>query len=137
MLRPLPSLCCVALTAASLLFVACGEDEDAADKLGIGAQCSANADCANDQEDGPALSCLTNFKGGYCGVSQCASNADCPGSSACVTHDDGKNYCFRTCAAKADCNANRDAANEANCSARITFADANTSGKACVPPSGS
>ena len=59
------------------------------------------------------------------------------GKRACVAHDDGKNYCFRLCSTKEECNANRDAANEANCSSSITFVEGKTSSKACVPPSAS
>lgn len=133
MRSPTTAICLTCITAALLFTPACS-DEDAADQLGIGAQCAANADCASD--DDVSLSCLTSFKGGYCGVQDCTSDADCPGSSACVTHDDGKNYCFRLCADKAECNANRDAANESNCSSSVTFVEGKTSAKACVPPSG-
>lgn len=116
------------------LILSCGDDstETEADRLGVGAACSANADC---QE---AQSCLTEFKGGYCGLADCVSDKDCPEPSACVTHDDGKNYCFRTCGTKDDCNANRSSDNEANCSSSVTFteADANKQTKACIPPSG-
>lgn len=110
--------------ALALGLGACGNESD---KLGVGAQCSSADDCNDGQ------SCLS-FKGGYCGVSGCQANSDCPDSAVCVTHTDGKNYCFRACADKAECNANRDAANEANCSANITLADGSKSSKACVPP---
>lgn len=116
----------------TLLLVGCGDDDGTeADKAGIGAQCVANDDC---KEDGQ--SCLTNFKGGYCGVSACTADSDCPEASACVTHDDGVNYCFRVCADKVECNANRDADNEANCSGSATFVDDRANRKACIPPSG-
>ena len=119
-----------AVLFASLCLAACGDDGDAADRFGIGAQCGAGDTCAD------AQTCLTQFKGGYCGSTGCSDNADCPGSSACVTHTDGKNYCFRVCVDKVECNANRDLANEANCSSNITFASGKKEGKACVPPSG-
>ncbi len=115
--------------ACLVVFPSCG-DETEADRLGIGAQCTTNADCLED--DGQV--CLQQFKGGYCGVSGCTVDADCPSTSACVTHDDNVNYCFRTCSSKSECNANRDAANESNCSGSITWADTDA-GKACVPPS--
>jgi hypothetical protein len=53
-------------------------------------------------------------------------------------HTDGMNYCFRNCIDKAECNANRDPANEANCSSNVTFVEPakNQGLKACVPPSG-
>lgn len=110
------------------LLGACGSD---ADDLGIGAQCTGNDQCDADTMQ----TCLT-FKGGYCGTMGCTVKADCPENSACVTHTDGVNYCFRTCLDKAECNANRDVENEANCSANITFSDTTTGLKACVPPSG-
>ncbi|MFT7622116.1 MAG: hypothetical protein ACI9WU_001283 [Myxococcota bacterium] len=120
------------LAAASLVFIAaCGDDTAESDRLGVGAECSAAADCREAQV------CLTAFKGGYCAVENCASDADCPEASACVAHDDGKNYCFRVCGSKADCNVNRSEDTESNCSSSVTFtdADANKQSKACVPPS--
>jgi hypothetical protein len=132
--RTIPALLCLALTITSLTFVACS-DENESDQLGVGAQCASTEDCKND--DAPELTCLTNFKGGYCGIASCTKDADCPDASACVAHDDGKNYCFRLCSAKADCNANRDASSESNCSSSITFVEGKTSSKACVPPSAS
>jgi hypothetical protein len=81
-------------------------------------------------------SCL-QFKGGYCGEADCLHDTDCPASSACIAHDDGTNYCFRTCLDKAECNENRDPENESNCSSSVTFVDGDMGRKACVPPSGS
>lgn len=114
----------------SMLFVfACGDD---ADDLGVGAQCTGNDQC--DAETNQV--CLA-FKGGYCGLQGCAHDTDCPDLSACIMHDDGMNYCFRTCADKVDCNENRDVENEANCSSSVTFIDGANGRKACVPPSSS
>ncbi len=118
---------------ASVLFIlgglvaapGCGSDSDS---VGIAAQCSNNDDCPEE------LSCLTGFKGGYCGIKDCTADTDCPEDSVCVTHDDSVNYCFRACTDKAECNANRDVDNEANCSANITLVGTSNS-KACVPPS--
>src|SRR5690606_35740809 len=90
----------LALAALALSAVACGSD---ADDLGVGAECTTNDDC--NQEDG-AQTCLA-FSGGYCGLMGCTADADCPEASACVAHTDGVNYCFRLCADKPDCNANR------------------------------
>ena len=87
--------------------------------------------CANDK-----LTCLTQFKGGYCGASGCTSDAVCPEGSICVTHTDRVNYCFLVCVDKTECNVNRTAVNESNCSANITRVDGGSQ-KACVPPSGS
>jgi hypothetical protein len=113
----------------ALLFAgACG---GGADDLGVGAQCTGNDQCDSDTHQ----VCLM-FKGGYCGLSGCTHDADCPTDSKCVMHTDGMNYCFRTCLDKPECNANRDAANEANCSSSVTFVDQNPGIKACVPPSG-
>ncbi len=125
---------CVLL--AGLAIGGCGDDDDggatAADKIGVGASCSANGDCLEGQV------CLLNFKGGYCGLTGCTGDVDCPGGSACVTHDDGVNYCFRICTDKAyDCNRNRPPEIESNCSSNITFVESgHTGAKACVPPSG-
>ncbi|MBA2664059.1 MAG: hypothetical protein H0U74_17345 [Bradymonadaceae bacterium] len=107
----------------------CGGDE--ADNLGVGAQCQTVDDC------GDAQQCLTQFKGGYCGLSDCESHDDCPGASSCVTHGDGKNYCFRHCLDKAECNANRAVENEANCSSSANLLGGVKDVKVCIPPSSS
>jgi hypothetical protein len=108
---------------------ACSGDNGAeADKLGVGAGCSQNDDCQKEQR------CL-DFKGGYCGIEGCSQNKDCPEGSVCVAHDDGNAYCFRTCVEKIDCNRNRSAEFEANCSSNVDFAEAGTKTKVCVPPS--
>ena len=116
-----------ALTCSTVLGLACGGIE--ADELGVGAECSAADDCLEGQE------CLTQFKGGYCGVADCEVDVDCPEGSACVAHDDGNNYCFRICTDKSECNVNRGPDVESNCSANVDFTDGG-GGKACVPPSG-
>jgi hypothetical protein len=124
--------------AALLVAVACGDDDEGgtpADQLGVGATCDSNDDCLNDPEHGIVQECLTQFKGGYCGLEGCVGNADCPSGSACVTHDDGKNYCFRICVDKAECNQNRTPDTAANCSSNIDFVDGQAGWKACVPPS--
>lgn len=117
------------LCAIALLTTSCSDD---ADGLGVGAECAVVEDCNQEV----AQECLLQFKGGYCGVLGCASNADCPTDSACVAHDDGQNYCFRTCQDKAECNQNRAVDNEANCSSSVDFTDGDMGFKACVPPSG-
>jgi hypothetical protein len=111
-----------------VIAAACGDDDTAADRLGVGSECATSA------ERGEGQSCLA-FKGGYCGLKGCIEDADCPQGSACVTHDDGNNYCFRTCLEKAECNRNRSADVESNCSSKITFVETSRSGKVCVPPS--
>jgi hypothetical protein len=118
--------------AALLLALACGNDDSGseAQRHGVGAICASDPECT---EVGQV--CLP-FKGGYCGVADCASDLDCPAGSACVTHDDGKNYCFLICTDKVQCNASRTPELEANCSANITFVSGDKSHKACVPPTG-
>jgi hypothetical protein len=115
------------LAAVALVFVAVGCND--ADSERIGAECTANGQCENEE-----LTCLTQFKGGYCGASGCMKNADCPDGSICVTHA-GANYCFRTCSDKPECNKHRSVENESNCSSNITRVEAGSQ-KACVPPSG-
>lgn len=114
---------------ALLLAVAVGACGTPAQQAGIGIECAADDDCNDDNK------CLA-FKGGYCGLEDCDSDEDCPGGSACVTHDDGENYCFLLCRDKPECNGGRSGENESNCSGNITFIDAQDDGvKACVPPS--
>src|SRR5512138_3372156 len=104
------------LALAFTLTLGCGDD---ADSLGIGAQCTKTDECDGSTHQ----TCLTQFKGGYCGLQGCIHDSDCPADSACVAHTDGQQYCFRTCAQKPDCNANRDALNESNCSSTATLVD--------------
>jgi len=118
----------------ALAVTGCGGDD--ADDLGVGAQCESDADCRNDDGQ-PVQRCLAQFKGGYCGIQACTRSTECPKYSACVEHDDGENYCFRTCADKLECNAHRSPDNESNCSSSVEFvnADKGDVGKACIPPS--
>lgn len=122
--------------------VSCGDDDDGvyrgteADWLGVGAACTSDDMCYQGEDGGLVQKCLTQFKGGYCGIADCQSDADCPDASACVAHDDGNNYCFRICMDKIECNRNRPADAESNCSANVTFVDGGKSERACVPPSG-
>jgi hypothetical protein len=123
------------LFIAALSQQACSDDDDGglteAQRHGVGAACTADADCFVGETK---LVCLP-FKGGYCGLEGCQASADCPSGSACVTHDDGNNYCFLLCTDKVQCNYTRAVDQEANCSSNITFADASKDSKACVPPS--
>jgi hypothetical protein len=142
---PLRARSCVGLArrlffAASVSFgvltvCACSDDDEdgtsEAQRTGVGASCVANEDC---KQTAAPLECLP-FKGGYCGLMGCQENADCPDGSACVTHDDGINYCFLICRDRPECNLTRPADSEANCSANITFVESDTNAKACVPPS--
>ncbi len=110
------------------LGLGCGGSD--ADYLGVGAECDTTEDCSEEDQ-----SCLTQFKGGYCGIVDCEHDVDCPEDSACIAHTDGTNYCFRTCVDKPDCNANRSEDNWSNCSSSVTFVDGDEGRKACVPPS--
>src|SRR6478752_3268847 len=94
--------------------VGCGDDEGGgpgteADRVGVGAECAADENCPE------PLVCLTQFKGGYCGLADCAMNEDCPEGSACVAHSDGHAYCFRICVDKSECNLNRSLDAASNC----------------------
>ena len=123
-----------------LAFCACGDDPLPfhADLLGVGAECARDTDCVTDSRDGGFDGrCLTQFKGGYCGVQGCESHGDCPLGAACVAHEDGRNYCFRICRDKSECNVNRSPDSESNCSSSVTYVEGDTGAKACVPPSDS
>jgi hypothetical protein len=108
----------------------CGGGKSEAIKRGVGSACMVNSDCT---EKGQV--CLTEFKGGYCGVPGCVQDTECPGGSACVTADNGSNYCFLVCVDKVDCNPNRTVDNESNCTSSLSFVDGAMSRKVCNPPS--
>ena len=135
--------CALSLRLAPFLLLAaigCHDDDEGteADRLGVGAQCMNTQQCdqyAEDEGLDVSLSCLSQFKGGYCGIIDCIDHRDCPEGSGCVAHDDGFKYCFRQCVEKEECNYNRGLDNEANCSANITWVG-DELGKACVPPEG-
>src|SRR5262245_30547497 len=94
-----------------VLTVSCGDGGTEAQRRGVGSSCAISDDCTETGQ-----SCLTQFKGGYCGVAGCTGDATCPPGSACVTHDDGMNYCFLLCNLKTDCNGKRTVDIESNCS---------------------
>ena len=114
---------------APLFALSCGSGSDA---LGVAAECASDEECQAQGVD--TLSCLTQFRGGYCGLAGCAANADCPEDAICVTHTDQQNYCFKVCGDKSECNTHRSVDNEANCSANIVRVEAG-SARACIPPS--
>jgi hypothetical protein len=108
----------------------CGGGGSEAQRRGVGAACTNDTECTETGQ-----SCLV-FKGGYCGLANCQNDAACPAGSACVTHTDGKNYCFLICTDKTQCNLYRSVDVEANCSSSVTFVEGKLNTKACVPPSG-
>lgn len=116
------------LCALVLVACACGSNQNAANQAGIGAQCNATSDCTTAGEV-----CLTEFKGGSCGLSGCLHDGDCPQGSACVT-DGQTNYCFLVCNAKTDCNLHRSLENEADCTSSLPFVDGAMNRKVCRPP---
>lgn len=120
------------LVGVGLFATSCDDDQGPeAVRLGVGAECTEDAQCTTE-----GARCLTQFRGGYCGLTPCESDLDCPSGAACVSHDDGANYCFLLCVNKPDCNVSRSLDNEANCTSSVVFVDAGGP-KACVPPSGS
>lgn len=131
--------CLIFMCIVLLLTVSCGDDDGPgteADRVGVGAACSTDDDCPQPVDtNAPAQVCLQQFDGGYCGIENCVDNTDCPDGAACVAHTDGVNYCFRICTDKSECNLNRPADAQSNCSANIEFTDSSTNAKACVPPS--
>lgn len=126
----------VLLFAASLAIVGCRGGNEA-DRIGVGAECTTTADCPLlecDTEPCPELQCLTQFDGGYCGLADCTGDIDCPFGSACVTHEDGRNYCFRLCDDKPECNLNRSEDVWSNCGSSVVFVEPQTQ-RACIPSS--
>ena len=122
------------VVGTGLFVVGCGDGSTEADRIGVGWECTAKAECETPEQE-IELECLEQFTGGYCGLEGCDGDGDCPEGSACVTHDDGINYCFRACVDKPDCNHERSLENEANCVGSITFVDPRNDRKACEPPS--
>jgi hypothetical protein len=138
----------VLLLIACCFAAACGDDESGneAVRRGVGAACTGNANCREDQV------CLTEFKGGMCGIADCTSSAQCPDGSVCVADPDfSRNFCLLVCDVKEDCNVHRAAEEEANCSSTLNEVGVGNAGgaggvagaggassnpKVCRPPSG-
>ena len=112
-----------------LLLCSCGGGSEAI-RRGVGAECNADLKCSETGQ-----TCLTEFKGGYCGVANCMHDTDCPAGSACVTADNQTNYCFLICVDKPDCNPHRAVDNESNCTSSLDFVDGTMARKVCNPPS--
>jgi hypothetical protein len=121
---------CMALVCGMAATACSDNDANEADRIGVAAECTKTEDCSE------RLECLP-FKGGYCAVRDCTADADCPYPSACVQHSDGKNYCFRLCVNKPECNVNRSVVSESNCVSSLNFVEGKKDRKACEPPSGS
>lgn len=103
-------------------------------KVCVPGDCGVGAGCVGDADCHAGLTCLTGLRGGYCGKADCSVAADCPTGSQCVSHTDGQNYCFRTCAADTDCSFCRAWDLRATCASDVAFAETGTTGKVCVPP---
>lgn len=142
-MRPLLSrlriVALIPISTLGLLAAGCSDDDHdhqtEADEHLVGAECSEDPDCEIPDER-VTKQCLTEFKGGYCGVTDCERNLECPEGSACVNYE-SKTYCFRICDTKDECNAHRDPDAESNCSSSIEFTSGKKEGKVCIPPSGS
>ena len=117
------------LCALVVIAVGCGDSGSEAVRRGVGAECNANLLCTESGQ-----TCLTEFKGGYCGVSACMHDTDCPQGSACVIGENGINYCFLICLDKPECNPHRTVDNESNCTSSLTFVDGTAGRKVCRPP---
>jgi len=124
----------------SLLAGGCGDDGsddgsgNAAVRRGVGAACTTDSDCKTD------LVCLTEFKGGMCGIAECTTTSECPEGSVCVADSDlSRNFCLLACDVKEDCNVHRPLDDEANCSSTLNEVDPPDGGtndpKVCRPPS--
>ena len=113
-----------------LFMVGCGDDEVGSSSAGleVGSECTASSEC----DDGSGQTCLTGFKGGYCGVADCGASDQCPDGSGCALYENGVGYCFRTCAVTSDCNDFRSADMAAECSDSAPFLD-DILALACVP----
>ena len=128
------------LLVACSIAVACGGDDDSgtptseAARRGVGSACKADTDCT---EAGQV--CLTDFKGGMCGIADCTMTSECPTGSVCVGDPDlARNFCLLVCIDKPDCNVHRSIDEEANCTSTLNQIDAKTGmdPKVCQPPVG-
>jgi hypothetical protein len=130
-LFPMSKTMALVMSVVAVVFSLSCDDGTEAQRRGVGAACSATLACSESGQN-----CLTQFKGGYCGVAGCTDDTDCPSGSACVTHDDGMNYCFLICNVKPDCNRSRSVDVEANCSSSAVLLVEPKDRKVCTPPSG-
>lgn len=112
--------------------LACGDDSTAVQR-GIGAACASSAECTE-----MGQMCLTQFRGGMCGIADCTASSQCPAGSVCVSDPDlARNFCLLTCLDKPDCNVHRSVEVEANCSSTLNQLDppeGGTGPKVCRPP---
>jgi hypothetical protein len=101
-------------------------------KICVPGNCGVGAACADDRDCDPALACLTDFRGGYCGKANCTGNADCPGNAQCVRVGDDETTCMRSCADDTDCSFCRGSEVAATCSDDVERVEAG-GGRVCVP----
>ena len=92
----------------------------------VGADCVETSDCTGD------LTCVTDFKGGYCTQTGCAADSECPTGSVCVDNGGDENICLRTCNAASDCSFCRAAGFHAACESEVATVEGNTEA-VCVP----
>lgn len=126
-----PTLFAILLGCTTL--TACGDDDSEAARRGVGSACASSDDC---EEEGQQ--CLTDFKGGMCGIADCTSSEECPGGSVCVADPDfSRNFCLLVCSSKPECNVHRSAEEEANCTSTLDQLDPpdGADPKVCRPPS--
>ncbi len=95
---------------------------------GVGAACSATADCTGD------LECVTTLDGGYCSKRDCTVDADCPEDTRCVEQalSGGERVCLKRCSADSDCSFCRGDDLAAVCDDQVDFLDG-TGEPVCVP----
>ena len=127
-------ICNMVVVSCLLITAGCGDDGTEADQQLIGGECTTVEDCDDDDSSTPALECILDFKGGYCGREGCTESSDCPDGSLCSNYETG-NYCFLVCIVKAECNRNRLLENESNCSSSVDPVEGGED-KLCIPPTG-
>jgi hypothetical protein len=121
----------------SSFLAGCDDDGNGSHAVSLG----VGAACDDDEACGEAQACLTEFKGGMCGIADCTASSECPVGSVCVADPDlSRNFCLLTCKSKAECNVHRSVDEEANCSSSLNEVDAPDGGendpKVCRPPNG-
>ena len=116
-----------------------GDDSTEADRIGVGAECTVDSS-ADPPSTCPVvemdiqLDCLTQFKGGYCGLEGCTGDVTArrgrPASPMTTARTTASEFVRTSRIAT-----NRSVENESNCVGSITFVDDRNERKACEPPS--